>query len=72
MECGVFKGAGFMYWLKLLKLFAHEEQRMVIGFDTFKSFADSLLEYEKEINITLEFLKTVNASHFDEFQKALE
>ena len=30
------------------------------------------LEYEKEINITLEFLKTVNASHFDEFQKALE
>ena len=48
VECGVFKGAGFMYWLKLLKLFAHEEQRMVIGFDTFKSFADSLLEYEIE------------------------
>ena len=48
VECGVFKGAGFMYWLKLLKLFANEEQRMVIGFDTFKSFADSLLEYEKE------------------------
>ena len=30
------------------------------------------IEYEEEINITLEFLKTVNASHFDEFQKALE
>ena len=48
VECGVFKGAGFMFWLKLLKLYANEEQRMVIGFDTFKSFASSLLDYEKE------------------------
>ena len=48
VECGVFKGAGFMYWLKLIKLFAFQEQRMVIGFDTFKSFSDSLLDYEKK------------------------
>ncbi len=48
VECGVFKGAGYMYWLKLIKLFANEEQRTVVGFDTFKSFADSLLDYEKE------------------------
>lgn len=48
VECGVFKGVGFMYWLKLLKLFSAEEQRMVIGFDTFNSFADSLLDYEKD------------------------
>jgi len=47
VECGVFKGAGFMYWLKLIKLFASEEQRMVIGFDTFASFSDSLLDYER-------------------------
>ena len=48
VECGVFKGAGFMYWLKLLKLFCNEEERKVIGFDTFNSFANSLLDYEKE------------------------
>lgn len=48
VECGVFKGAGFMFWLKLINLFAPEEQRKVIGFDTFSSFADSLLDYEKE------------------------
>ena len=48
VECGVFKGSGFMYWLKLIKLFASQEQRMVIGFDTFKSFSDSLLDYEKK------------------------
>ena len=30
------------------------------------------IEYEEELNITLEFLKTANASHFDEFQTALE
>ena len=48
VECGVFKGVGFMYWLKLIKLFAPEEQRRVIGFDTFASFSDSLLDYEKK------------------------
>ena len=48
VECGVFKGAGWMYWLKLLRLFAEGEQKRVVGFDTFGSFADSLLDYEKE------------------------
>jgi hypothetical protein len=48
VECGVFKGAGWMYWLKLLKLYAHGEQKRVIGFDTFGAFADSLLDYERE------------------------
>lgn len=48
VECGVFKGAGFFYWLKLIKLFVPEEPRRVIGFDTFESFSDSLLDYEKE------------------------
>ena len=49
VECGVFKGAGFMYWLKLLDLYARGEQKKVVGFDTFSTFAmDSLLEYERE------------------------
>ncbi|MBF0196033.1 MAG: class I SAM-dependent methyltransferase, partial [Magnetococcales bacterium] len=47
IECGVFKGVGFMYWLKLLTIFAPASRKKVIGFDTFSSFADSLLPYEK-------------------------
>ena len=46
VECGVFKGAGWMYWLKLLELYSRGEQKKVIGFDTFESFAESLLDYE--------------------------
>ena len=49
VECGVFKGAGWMYWLKLLKIFSYGERKSVIGFDTFSSFAsEHLLDYEKE------------------------
>lgn len=47
LECGVFKGAGLFYWLKLIKIFAPESKRRAIGFDTFGSFADTLLDYEK-------------------------
>ena len=48
VECGVFKGAGWMYWLKLCRLFVDGQNRRVIGFDTFSSFADSLLDYERD------------------------
>lgn len=48
VECGVFKGAGLMYWLKLLNLYARGEQKRVVGFDTFGAFAESLLDYERE------------------------
>lgn len=47
VELGVFKGAGLFYWLKLLLIFQRASQRRVIGFDTFGSFADSLLDYER-------------------------
>lgn len=47
VECGVFKGAGLMYWLKLLAILAPAAQRRVVGFDTFSSFSDSLLPYEQ-------------------------
>ena len=48
IECGVFKGVGFMYWLKLLAIYAPASTKRVIGFDTFSAFADTLLPYEKE------------------------
>ena len=49
VECGVFKGVGWMYWLKLLNVFSYGARTSVIGFDTFSSFAsDHLLDYEKE------------------------
>jgi len=54
-ECGVFKGAGWFYWLKLLKIYAPGERKFVYGFDTFKGFSDELLEYEK--NSAKDFVK---------------
>ena len=48
VECGVFKGAGWMYWLKLLEIYSRGEQKRVVGFDTFGGFADSLLDYERK------------------------
>ena len=47
VECGVFKGVGLMYWLKLLRIYAPAARKRVIGFDTFGSFAGSLLPYEE-------------------------
>jgi hypothetical protein len=47
VECGVFKGVGLMYWLKLLAIFDPGSKKRVIGFDTFDGFADTLLPYEK-------------------------
>mgnify|MGYP001156921604 FL=1 len=48
LECGVFKGVGVMYWLKLLAIFAPAAMKKVVGFDTFATFADDLLPYEKK------------------------
>ena len=39
VECGVFKGAGVMTWLKLLHIYAPGSHRRVVGFDTFDAFA---------------------------------
>lgn len=47
VECGVFKGVGFTFWLKLLKIFEQFSHKKVIGFDTFGAFSDTLLDYEK-------------------------
>jgi hypothetical protein len=47
-ECGVFKGAGWFYWLKLLTIYAPGERKFVYGFDTFKGCSENLLEFEKD------------------------
>ena len=47
-ECGVFKGAGWFYWLKLLNIYASGERKFVYGFDTFKGFSEEFLDYEKD------------------------
>ncbi|WP_440677351.1 TylF/MycF/NovP-related O-methyltransferase [Candidatus Pelagibacter sp. HIMB1587] len=48
IECGVFKGTGHIFWLKLLKIFDEHSIKKVIGFDSFENFSDSILEYEKK------------------------
>lgn len=40
VECGVFKGAGLLTWLKFLQIHAPGSARRVVGFDTFDSFAE--------------------------------
>jgi Macrocin-O-methyltransferase (TylF) len=48
VECGVFKGTGLLYWLKLLAIFAPGSTKRVIGFDTFGSQPDRLCLFERE------------------------
>jgi hypothetical protein len=49
VECGVFKGAGLLYWLKLLEIHDAGGMRRVIGFDTFTGFSDLAFDPEREI-----------------------
>ena len=47
-ECGVFKGTGLIFWLKMLKIFEPNSFKKVVGFDTFGDFPNSTLEFEKK------------------------
>jgi hypothetical protein len=47
-ECGVFKGAGLMFWLKLLSIYEPDSCKKIIGFDTFKLFGGALTDIEKK------------------------
>ena len=38
VECGVFKGAGLLYWAKLIQIFNPLSLRRVVGFDAFSGF----------------------------------
>lgn len=48
LECGVFKGTGHIFWLKLLKIYDHNSIKKVIGFDTFAGFPNTILNFEKK------------------------
>tara|TARA_B110000027_G_scaffold132611_1_gene159163 strand:+ start:1783 stop:2433 length:651 start_codon:yes stop_codon:yes gene_type:complete len=48
VECGVFKGTGQIFWLKLLRIYDEYSMKKVVGFDTFSSFPKSILKYEKK------------------------
>ena len=59
IECGVFKGTGIIYWLKLLKIFSPNSRKKVVGFDLFDAFNDDQAqEYEKKS--IQEFVKEAN------------
>ncbi len=47
VECGVFKGVSFMFWLKCLKIYSPNSQKKVIGFDMFSGFPKNLKKIEK-------------------------
>ncbi len=47
VECGVFKGVSFMFWLKCLKIFSPNSKKKVIGFDMFSGFPKNLKDVEK-------------------------
>jgi len=48
IECGVFKGTGHIFWLKLLNIFDPNSLKKVIGFDTFGNFPKTTLNFEKK------------------------
>ena len=58
IECGVFKGTGHIFWLKMLEIFDPNSNKKVIGFDTFAKFTKSTLKFEKKT--AKSFLKEAN------------
>lgn len=48
VEGGVLKGAGVLYWAKLIEIFNPQSRRKVIGFDTFEGYPeDSSAQHDK-------------------------
>jgi hypothetical protein len=59
VEGGVFKGAGLLYWAKLIQVFNPLSRRRVVGFDTFAGYPKSTShEYDRVKGA--EFLKASN------------
>jgi len=49
IECGVLKGAGVLYWAKLIQIFNPLSIRKVIGFDTFRGYPETTkYDYDKK------------------------
>ncbi len=66
LECGVFKGTGHIFWLKLLKIFDPNSLKKVIGFDTFEDFTKTALKFER--SAAKSFLKEANFNSKNLFQ----
>jgi hypothetical protein len=49
VECGVFKGAGLMTWLKMLAIYQPGSGKRVVGFDTFSAFPAPADGREKKV-----------------------
>lgn len=47
VECGVFKGVGVAYFLKLLDIFVHGSDKKVVGFDLFEPDEQMIAEYSE-------------------------
>lgn len=47
VEAGVFKGAGLLYWARLIQIFNGSSGRRVIGFDTFEGYPGALRPEER-------------------------
>ncbi len=67
IECGVFKGTGHIFWLKMLEIFDPNSNKKVIGFDTFDKFPKSTLNFEKKT--AKSFLKEANYNNKNIFNK---
>ncbi|MEX2160716.1 MAG: TylF/MycF/NovP-related O-methyltransferase [Anaerolineales bacterium] len=49
VEGGVLKGAGLLYWAKLIEIFDPQSQRKAIGFDTFEGYPeDGAKEHDRK------------------------
>jgi hypothetical protein len=48
VEIGIFKGSGILSWLKILKVFAAQTNKKIIGFDFFS--ADDAIKYTEHVN----------------------
>jgi hypothetical protein len=59
VEGGVFKGAGLLYWAKLIQVFNPLSRRRVVGFDTFSGYPEST-RHEYDRIKGGEFLKASN------------
>jgi hypothetical protein len=70
-ECGVFKGAGLMYWAKLLEIFSGNSTRRVIGFDAFRPFRDVPLRPE-ELTVAADHDRIISGVSKDDVAEAVE
>ena len=49
IECGVFKGVSFLFWLKCIKIFLPNSTKKVVGFDMFSGFPKILRTRKKRV-----------------------